>query len=325
MGNFNRYSSETLLPFVKPRLHETKLGEKVSTSIVSASRFALIGIPESIGVRANDGIAGTETAWESFLNAFLNIQTLPQLTGEEIVVYGAFDFSHLGKTNDFKILRNEVEEIDNAVSTVISEILRLGLCPIVIGGGHNNAFPIIRAVSQFLQKPLGVLNFDAHSDYRPTEGRHSGNGFRYAFSKKLLKKYTVIGLHENYNSSQTLRTLQTDGHQYFTFEEIFIHQKIRLEDAISEALNNLKEYPIGLEIDADVMENVLSSAASPCGFSATQLRQSLFQVLSSRKPHYFHLCEAAPKLSTGQTNVATGKLLSYIVSDFMKAFGIKLI
>jgi formiminoglutamase len=320
MENFNRYSTESLKKYVKPRLNETKLGQKVSVKVTPASRFALIGIPESVGVRANGGVSGTETAWKDFLNAFLNIQSTPQLTGEEIVLYGSFDFYDLGKPDNVELLRKGVEKIDDTVSIIIKEVLQLGLCPIVIGGGHNNAFPIIRAVSQFLQKPLGVLNFDAHTDYRPMEGRHSGNGFRYAFSENFMKKYAVVGLHKNYNSSQILADLRNDGHQYFTFEEMFIHEIISFQTAISNALNSLKDLPFGLEVDVDVMESVVASAVSPCGLTTTQLRRGIFHVVSSQKPHYFHLCEAAAKLSTGQTNAEIGKLLSYIVSDFMQGY-----
>lgn len=320
MGYFNRYSSETLEGYINPRSNETRLGQKVSAEINPTSRFALIGIPESVGVRANGGIGGTETAWENFLQTFLNIQSTPQLSGEEIVLYGSFNFSDLGKTDDVEILRKEVEKIDDAVSVIITEALHLGLIPVVIGGGHNNAFPIIRAVSQFLQKPLAVLNFDAHTDYRPMEGRHSGNGFRYAFSKNYLEKYAVIGLHENYNSPQILANLHNDGHQYFTFEDIFIHEKMQFRSTISTALATLQTLPLGLEIDVDVLENVLSSAVSPCGLSTTQLRKGISQVVSFQNPCYFHLCEAAMRLSTGQTSYTTGKLLSYFVSDFLKAY-----
>jgi formiminoglutamase len=51
-----------------------------------------------------------------------------------------------------------------------------------------------------LQKEnVNAINFDAHSD-RILEGRHSGNGFSYAYEEGFLKKYFIFGLHENYTS-----------------------------------------------------------------------------------------------------------------------------
>jgi formiminoglutamase len=34
---------------------------------------------------------------------------------------------------------------------------------------------------------------------------------------------------------------------------------------------------------------------------------------------YVHICEGATKLDTGETNSSTGKLISYLVSDFVKS------
>jgi formiminoglutamase len=35
---------------------------------------------------------------------------------------------------------------------------------------------------------VNAINFDAHSDFRILEGRHSGNGFSYAYEEGFLKK-----------------------------------------------------------------------------------------------------------------------------------------
>jgi formiminoglutamase len=37
------------------------------------------------------------------------------------------------------------------------------------------------------------------------------------------------------------------------------------------------------------------------------------------KVAYVHICEGATKLDTGETNSSTGKLISYLVSDFVKS------
>jgi formiminoglutamase len=320
MANFNRFSEENRSFYLKKRPNETKLGENITTTVSAETRFALVGIPESVGVRANGGVGGTETAWESFLHAFLNIQATEKLSGSELIIYGSFDFSSFGKSNDVEILRQEVQQIDTAVSLLISEILHQNLVPIVIGGGHNNAFPIIRAVSQFFQKAIGVINIDAHSDYRTTEGRHSGNGFRYAFTDDFLEKYAVIGLHENYNSPAILKDLKKDNHLFFMYEDIFIHEKIQFSEAISASLDYINQLPLGFEIDLDAIENTLSSAITPCGISPLQARKAIYQVVSSQKSVYFHCCEAAAILENGQKNNSIGKLLSYFTSDFVKAY-----
>jgi formiminoglutamase len=36
------------------------------------------------------------------------------------------------------------------------------------------------------------------------------------------------------------------------------------------------------------------------------------------KPAYLHICEGATQLADGRKNETTGKLISYLVSDFIK-------
>ena len=63
------------------------------------------------------------------------------------------------------------------------EIVPSGKIPIIIGGGHNNAYGNIKGLALAKGKPVNAINFDAHSDFRIMEGRHSGNGFSYAFEE----------------------------------------------------------------------------------------------------------------------------------------------
>jgi formiminoglutamase len=75
----------------------------------------------------------------------------------------------------------------------------------------------------------------------------------------------------------------------------------------------------GIELDLDSIENVLSSASSPCGITALHARQYMNFVAMDSKVAYVHICEGATKLSSGETDTSTGKLISYLVSDFIKS------
>ncbi len=56
----------------------------------SKAKYVLFGIPEDIGVKANNGIGGTESVWQPFLRSFLNIQSNDFLIGDEVLVLGHF-------------------------------------------------------------------------------------------------------------------------------------------------------------------------------------------------------------------------------------------
>ena len=87
---------------------------------------------------------------------------------------------------------------------ILRNLFEAGLELVVIGGGHNNCYPIIRAAATHSGRrtlPLDVVNLDPHADCRNVaEGRHSGNGFSTAFGEGLIRKYFLCGYHNRYNS-----------------------------------------------------------------------------------------------------------------------------
>ncbi len=318
MPNLKTYQQHDLSQIIKTRSGESKLGEKINLNWQADKvKFVLLGIAEDIGVQVNQGIGGTNTAWESFLATFLNIQSTNLLFGSEIGIYGCLSFDDLNES----ISSKSIEVIDNKVVKAIFEIVNLEKIPIVIGGGHNNAYPIIKGISQSKKQAINAINLDAHSDFRVQEGRHSGNGFRYAFDEGFLQKYAIVGLHENYNSQAIIDEVSQNSAIQFSFwEDIFLREKLTFKEAIQQAIDFTKNTSTGIELDLDCIENTLSSAMTPCGISTTQARQYIYQTATLVDAAYLHICEGAVELSTGQADFSTGKLISYLVSDFMKAF-----
>lgn len=310
------WQSDTIQPLIRYRAGETKLGERIATDWQNQTvQYVLLGIEEDIGVRVNQGIGGTHTAWQSFLSAFVNIQSTDLLRGDEIGIFGHFNFDDL--KNDVR--PETVEVIDNEVAAAVQQIVAFGKIPIVIGGGHNNAYPILKGCALAKKQSINAINLDAHADFRLKEGRHSGNGFRYAYEEGYLKKYSIIGLHQNYNAQSMVNALRNNPDVWFCFwEDIFLEEKLSFKEAITTAISFTNHSPTGIELDMDSIENVLSSAMSPCGVSATQARQYVYAAAQHPNVAYLHLCEAATQLANGAQNSSTGKLLSYLVSDFIK-------
>jgi formiminoglutamase len=330
MSRFRQFTRDDIEAFFSRREGEVKLGEKVGTAAndlettlrETTARFVLVGIPEDIGVRANHGVGGTESLWPDALTAILSIQHTEKLNGEQLLVLGAFDLSDLmgsSQTTDIHGLRKLVAEIDDEVFPVIEAIVRAGKLPIIIGGGHNNAYPILKGSSRALGQSVNCVNLDAHSDYRALEGRHSGNGFRYARTDGYLSKYAVIGLHENYNSEQVLSDIRSDKDIWCCFyEDIFLHERFGFAEAVDKALDHTAGKPTGIELDLDCIERTLSSASTPSGITALMARQ---YINSSARADvaYLHLTEGATALSDGRKDPLTAKLVAYLVTDFIKA------
>ena len=85
------------------------------------------------------------------------------------------------------MLRRLTSSLDERVKAVASVIFRAGLEIAFIGGGHNNALPLLAATAETFGQPAVASNLDPHSDARPVEeGRHSGNGCSVLLSNTYL-------------------------------------------------------------------------------------------------------------------------------------------
>jgi len=333
----------------RKRVHEKKLGECVQALPWGTSddfepalkesncKYVLLGLPEDIGVRANLGRGGAYSAWQPVLNTLLNIQSNDFFSGEELLVLGHVDFSkemEQVKNFDFhneeqlKQSRELVATIDDFVAPIIATIVRCGKEPIIIGGGHNNSYPNLKGAATGLQQlgkiaetKINCINCDAHTDLRPLEGRHSGNGFSYALADGYLDKYSILGLHEIFNAASIINELKAhpDNIHFSFFEDIFIREEISFKEAMKNAIGFVNDNYVGLEIDIDTIQNIPSSAKTSSGLSTLHARQYLHTVASQCKVAYLHIAEAAPVLSHIKTDLKTGKLVAYLVSDYIKA------
>ncbi len=344
MKHFKFYGKKDILSLIKLRKFETKLGERIQylkegdwpeVMHQKSAKYVLVGIPEDIGVKANIGTGGADTNWYPFLHSFLNIQSNDFCSGEDILLLGHFDFGDLKyliennagddaeKTDAY---RHAVNAIDEEVEKLMKEIATAGKIPIVIGGGHNNAYPLLKGVSKGLMKhgsvplaQINAINLDAHSDYRSMEGRHSGNGFRYAESDGYLGKYSIVGLHENYVSQNVLADIQSNPFiQYTSYEDIYLREKKNFMQAVAQATDFTEDNFAGIELDMDCIEQTLSSACTPSGISVLDARKFLTYTGGHTKAAYLHICEGASQLADGRKDDSTGKLISYLVSDFVK-------
>ena len=324
------YSEKNVFPFLKKRDGETKFSEKVNFVKTledlknNPAKYVLLGIPEDIGVRANHGNPGTSKAWEAALGSLLNIQHNQFTNAENILLLGEIDCETQMKQaaeiskrepHSVEILGELVSQIDHKVSEVLRRIVEAGKFPIIIGGGHNNSYGNLKGTSEALQKPINCINFDAHTDFRALEHRHSGNGFSYAFEDGFLGKYFIFGLHRNYTSESVFNAMEKNSERvkFNLFEDISIQQKISFSDAIKEAENFCCNENFGIELDLDAVEMMGSSAISPSGFSLNEARKFVSHFSKNSNASYLHICEGSP--SAGIFPNQVGKAIAYLVSD----------
>lgn len=333
-ANFHFHEGKLIKDIVSLRNGEIKLGEKfvIATKETfkeilenQTIKFVLFGISEDIGVKANFGSLGTSDMYESFLKSFLNIQFNGFNNFTHLAILGHFQykaFHEEAHTLNPKVPKDRlrlfemVQQIDQDVSKLCFKIIQHNKTPIIIGGGHNNCYGIIKGISLALKKPINVFNIDTHSDFRILEGRHSGNGFSYARNDGFLNKYFIYGLHENYTSMEVLTKLnKTPNVDITTFEEVYIREQKSFNEVIYQLKLFFGQKNFGIEIDLDALPNVMSSAFTPEGIPLKDVRKLIYQLQSTYKPLYLHVCEGIPNKNLP---MHTEKTISYLVSDFIK-------
>lgn len=324
------YSKEDILKVVRKREGESKFGEGLAT--VShwdnlkelTARYVLVGIPEDIGVRANYGNPGTAQAWEAALTVLCNIQKNEYTKAENLAVLGEVDCeiemksaSRLSSKEEsyYEKLGELVETIDEKVASVVEKILNTGKFPIIIGGGHNNSYGNLKGAYKAFGKAINCLNFDAHTDFRALEHRHSGNGFSYAFEEGYLDRYYTFGLHRNYTSQFVFERLKLHSEriQFNLFEDVEINQSASYSEATKTAESFVTKDPFGLELDLDALEDMGSSAMTPGGYSINDARKFVTYFSKKEQCVYLHICEGAPGLGSFPAQV--GKTISFLISD----------
>ncbi|NVK03922.1 MAG: arginase family protein [Flavobacteriia bacterium] len=294
----------------------------------SGARFVVVFAPEDVGVRANLGRPGASETWPYALKGICNLQDNLFLRGEHLMILGAIETADLmeeaqrlreDSPEGIAALRELTSQLDDRVRQIVGAIFTAGAFPIVIGGGHNNVYPILAAWYDTHESVLSAINFDPHADYRAMEGRHSGNGFRYAHEEGILDKYAIIGLHEGYNSQDMMNLLRSDPDlRYSTFEDIAVRRIISLSETIQNSLDFIEDDHFGIELDLDAIPGIPVSAATPTGLTFEDARHYVYSCAKRKNSSYLHLCEGSAGLANDLQKTELPKVYGALVADLIK-------
>jgi formiminoglutamase len=127
-------------------------------------------------------------------------------------------------------------------------------------------------------------------------------------------------MHEQYNSKLALDQFKNNPSQLFfnTYESIFVREELDFTKALNQCIGFVKDHVCGVELDLDAITNVPTSAKTSSGISPVQARQYVFNCAKNLDAAYLHIAEGAPVLSHIKADNKTGKLIAYLISDFIK-------
>ncbi len=312
MENIIRFTETELTKYTLQRSGEVKFGERMemiprdadimNSLRTSEAEFVLVGIPEDIGIRANYGRAGASGVWESTLRSLVNLHHNKYNKGGRLLVLGHIDVAdkmaaaqNLDPKNkeQRKELMALVEKIDKDVSHVICQIVKAGKYPIIVGGGQNNAYGNIKGLALAKGKAVNAINFDSSTDFKLMEGRHSSNGFSYAFEEGFLKNYFVFGLHENYTSKGVLENIKkfSERVQFNTYEQIAVRKEKHFSEEMALAQGFMGQTSFGIELDMSAINDAVATKGTPSGFGVERVRQFIHYFGKLQNAAYLHICE----------------------------------
>ena len=291
-----------------------ELGDINASNKQEQTTIGIVGYSCDEGVRRNFGRVG---AAKGPLMLKEKLAKLPlHLAAKKLVDFGLV-----------KCVKEDMESCQLAFSKIIEQLITRNIFPIGIGGGHDIAYGHFMGVYEALiNKPnhkIGIINFDAHFDLRPTvDATNSGTPFNQIIAamkqKNEMVDYLVLGIQQQSNTKELFDIATKENVQYLTsFECEPTDSAIELVHEKLAAFIQQNDY-IYVSIDLDGFSSAYApgvSAPSPLGFAPHFVYKILSFIFASKKVISCDLAELNPTLDQDNiTSNLAAKLVDHISS-----------
>lgn len=271
--------------------------------------IALLGFASDIGVRRNAGRTGAKEGSYAIKRALARLPV-------QHAIGPIYDAGTI--TSDSE----DLESLQSALGQAVSHLLHQGFFPVVLGGGHEMAWGHYQGLADWLtDKPLQIINFDAHFDLRdiptPPLGT-SGTPFRQIADARRAQgldfDYTCLGIQPYGNTQSLFNTATALNTRWLTADTI--HQDPLAIATFLTPLLTCRQ-AIYLTLCLDVLSVTYApgvSAPQTLGLTPWQIIPALRLLAQSGNVAGFDIAEMAPGLDRDEQ---TGKLAALLLSDFL--------
>lgn len=273
--------------------------------------FAFLGYCCDEGVRRNFGRSGAVDGPDTIRTALAKMPNHlpPQAT--------LFDVGNIHCANA------DMETVQSELAKAVDNLLEAKVFPLVIGGGHDIAYGHYNGIKQFLKgttKSIGILNFDAHFDFRNNDmGNNSGTPF-YQIAKDCKKDggpfhYMCLGIRKDANSRVLFETATELGVRFIENGQFNLYHLKTVKREVERFMKTV-DY-IYATIDLDGFSSAYApgvSAASPMGFPPDIVLEILGILIESKKFISLDIAEMNPKYDVdNQTAKLAASLLHFVI------------
>lgn len=204
-------------------------------------------------------------------------------------LYEEFQRKSILDFGDVNIIPCDIEGNFQRITDAVHRIIDKDALVISFGGDHSVTYPIVRA---FSEKPVHVIQFDAHADYLPiSPGYENTNGHPMSQIARMdhVKSLTQVGI----RSVREFSFLDSiaDGNRVIGMDEFHEIGPQGVADSIPAG------EPVYVTIDIDAYDMSLCpgcGSAEPNGFLYAELRDTLAAVARHNPVLGFDFVEVAP-------------------------------
>ncbi|MFM8436948.1 MAG: formimidoylglutamase [Candidatus Kapaibacterium sp.] len=259
---------------------------------------AILGVPQDLGVQRNGGRTGAAEAPRAIRKHFarLTVSSGPNELPPERMILDA---------GDIKCEGCSLEQIQERQFEVVSTLLSIAETVIVLGGGHDIAYPNGRALAA-RSESIGIVNVDAHLDVRPMiehDGQylsHSGSPFRQLLENADVGIpdgcFTEFGIQPFVAAAHHVRYVQDSGHHVMMLEDV---RSAGIDTAFGHALRSAAAAEsIYCSFDLDAVASAYApgvSAPATDGFTAENVIKMVQVAATHPSCRLLDIVEANPR------------------------------
>lgn len=298
-------------PIVSPGRFAEGIARGVSPP--KGAAIALVGLPDDVGVRLNNGRAGAAGGPRAFRAALAKFGV-------------GFDAGSLRPIPGFVWDAGDIAPVPGADAGVLSAtharvteallaVHRAGLVPVCIGGGHDLTFPAVRALALHLGGAVGGINIDPHLDVRETPG--SGMPFRALIDGGHLnpRRFSTLGVGRFSNSREHIEWLGSRGGAIASIEELVRDPGATFRAAMARSGDH-----VFVSFDLDSLDGAYApgvSAVNPGGLTPREATMLARAAGSEPRVRHFDLMELNP---AHDDEGRTARLAAFLFMSFVSGF-----
>ncbi len=275
-------------------------------------KIALLGYAVEAGVILNGGRSGAKDGPDSIR------KMLGPLANHLIETTLVYDYGNIVAEDD------NIDAAQSLMRDTIYTCLQEHHLPVILGGGHDAAFPHFLGVQKYIGttgQTVGIINFDAHFDLRPViDGKgHSGSPFLQIanqFSDSF--NYLVLGIQKASNPKTLFQTASSFNCNFLEIEQFNLAHWDLVKNSITNFIESVDKVYVSIDLDGFSSAYAPGvSAPSPIGFSPEIVFKSLDLIVQSNKLLSFDIVELNPRYDQdNNTARLAARCLEYIVRSF---------